>query len=98
MMANPFTIEPANPLQALMMGVQGFDRGRAGAREQEISTGRQEAMNVLQSGGDPTSALSRLIGVGDIQGATVLAKLHEHQQAQNRVYGNLVYGQGPNGE
>lgn len=96
-MANPFSIEPASPLQALMMGVQGYDRGRAAAREGEISTGRQEAMSALQSGADPSSALARLIGVGDIQGATVLAKLHEHQQAQNRVYGNVIYGQDDQG-
>ena len=97
-MANQFSVEPANPLQALMAGVQGYDRGRASAKEAEIGAGRQEAMAALQSGADPSSALARLIGVGDIQGATVLAKLHEAQAAQNGVYGTPIYGQGPGGE
>lgn len=97
-MANPFSIEPANPLQALMTGVQGYDRGRASAKEAEIGAGREQAMAALQSGQDPSTALARLIGVGDIQGATVLAKLHESQQQNNKVYGNVLYGQGPNGE
>src|SRR3972149_3028295 len=97
-MATHFSVEPANPLQALMAGVQGYDRWRASAKEAEIGAGRQEAMAALQSGADPSSALARLIGVGDIQGATVLAKLHEAQAAQNGVYGTPIYGQGPGGE
>ena len=97
-MANQFSVEPANPLQALMAGVQGYDRGRASAKEAEIGAGRQEAMAALQSGADPSSALARLIGVGDIQGATVLAKLHETQNQQGGVYGTPIYGQGPGGE
>jgi hypothetical protein len=95
---NPFYINPANPLQALMTGVQGYDRGVAATKEREISAGREQAMAALQSGADPSTALARLIGVGDIQGATVLAKLHESQQQNNKVYGNVLYGQGPNGE
>lgn len=95
---NPFYIQPTNPLQALMTGVQGFDRGQAMQKENEIRAGRQDAMAALQAGADPSNALSRLIGVGDIQGATVLAKLHETQNAQNGVYGTPIYGQGPGGE
>src|SRR3972149_3072210 len=97
-MANPFEVTPANPMAALMAGTQGYDRGRAWAKEAEIGAGRQEAMAALQSGADPSSALARLIGVGDIQGATVLAKLHETQNQQGGVYGTPIYGQGPGGE
>ena len=80
-----------------MTGVQGYDRGRASAKEAEISAGRQEAMAALQSGADPQTALARLIGVGDVQGATVIAKLHESQQGGNKVYGNVLYGQDDQG-
>jgi len=92
-MANPYSIEPANPLQALMTGVAGYDRGAKATRDREVSAGRQEAMGALQSGADPSTALARLIGVGDIEGATVLAKLHESQQQQNGVYGTPIYGE-----
>lgn len=93
---NPFYIAPANTLQALMTGVQGFDRGQAMQKEGEIRAGREQAMGELQAGRDPSQALARLIGVGDIQGATVLAKLHETQNQQNGFYGTPVYIQDPN--
>jgi hypothetical protein len=96
-MANPFEITPANPLQALMSGVQGYDRGAASVKDAEIKAGRQEAMAALQNGADPQNALSRLIGVGDIQGATVLAKLHESQSQQNGIYGHPLYTQNADG-
>jgi len=70
---NPFYVAPANPLQALMMGVQGYDRGRKAATDEEIRIGRGEAMQALQSGGDMRGALARLIGVGDIPGANAIA-------------------------
>lgn len=94
---NPFFIQPASPLQALMQGVAGYDRGLAATKEREISAGRQEAMGALQSGQDPSQALARLIGVGDIQGAGVIAKLHESQQQQLGIYGNPIYTQAPDG-
>jgi hypothetical protein len=88
LMANPFSIEPANPLQALMTGVQGYDRAAKSAKEADILAGRQEAMKVLQSGGDPRSALARLIGVGDVQGATAIGNITnaQAQQEWNRLY------------
>ena len=76
---NPYFIQPANPLQALMTGVQGYDRASQQAKQQEVLAGRQDAMTALQSGGDTRGALARLIGVGDVQGAKAIADFAEHQ-------------------
>jgi hypothetical protein len=79
---NPFFIEPANPLQALMTGVAGFDRAAKSTKEGEIMAGRQEAVSALQNGGDTRGALARLIGVGDVQGAKAIADFAESQANQ----------------
>lgn len=93
-MANNFYVEPANPLQALMMGVQGYDRGRKAVSEDEIKTGRLEAMRALQSGDAKAtqSALARLIGAGDIPGAKAIAEFHQNSVAAQGVYGTPIYG------
>jgi hypothetical protein len=76
---NPFFIQPANPLQALMTGVAGYDRSAKSAKEAETLAGRQEAMTALQSGGDTRGALARLIGIGDVQGANAIAHYAENE-------------------
>lgn len=78
-MANPYSITPANPLQALMTGVQGYDRSRKSAAEDEMKAGRLEAVQALSSGGDPRGALAKLIGIGDVQGAQAIAQFSEQQ-------------------
>lgn len=78
-MANPYSIEPANPLQALMMGVQGYDRSKKIAAEDEMKVGRAEAVQALQSGGDIRSALAKLIGIGDVKGAEAIATFAKNQ-------------------
>lgn len=72
-MANSFYVEPANPLQALMYGVKGFDTARASAKEAGLRDARTEAAGLVQS--NPQSAIARLLGAGDIQGATALSGL-----------------------
>lgn len=81
-MANPFSIEPANPLQALMAGVQGYDSADKRAKENETRVGRQEAMTALQGGGDLRGPLAKLIGIGDVQGAKAIS-----DYAQNEAMG-----------
>lgn len=64
-MANPFAIEPANPLQALMMGVQGFDTAAKRTKEAELRAAYQDVGSQLSSGGElTTSALGKLMGLG----------------------------------
>lgn len=83
-MANPFAIEPANPLQALMAGVQGFDTAAKRTKEADILAGRQKAMSALQTGGDTRNVLAELIGIGDVQGAQAIAQYAE--QNANRAF------------
>jgi hypothetical protein len=82
--SNPFYIEPANPLQALMLGVQGFDRSQKIMNENDLKAGRLEAVQTLQSGQDVRPALAKLIGIGDVQGAKAIAE-YAHQQSQEKL-------------
>lgn len=89
---NSFYIEPANPLQALMTGVQGFDRSRKLAAEDEMKAGRLEAVKTLQSGGDLREPLAKLLGIGDVKGAAVIADFAKNQSSAQGVYGTPIYG------
>lgn len=80
-MANPFYVEPANPLQALMIGGQSYDTANRRFLDQQTQQGRLEAAQALQSGGDVRPALSKLIGIGDVKGADAVAN-YAQQQAQ----------------
>lgn len=95
---NPYFVAPANPLQALMSGVQGYDRGKAGAAEDEMKAGRTEAMQALQSGGDLRSPLAKLIGIGDTKGAAVIADFAKNNAEGQGVYGTPIYGTDPQGK
>lgn len=81
-MANPFYVEPANPLQALMLGQQGFDRAQKAGQEADMRAGRMEAAQALQNGGDIRSPLARLLQIGDVQGATAIANYAQQQASQ----------------
>lgn len=74
-MANPFSITPANPLQALIMGQQGYtqarEAGRVGAREEAAQ---------LYTSGDKQGALARLMQIGDMQGAQAIASLGNNER------------------
>jgi hypothetical protein len=74
-MANPFYINPPDPLQALMMGVQGYEVASKRRKEGDIADARQS----IAQGGNPREALQRLMAAGDIQGANVYANMLEHQ-------------------
>lgn len=83
-MTNPYFVEPANPLQALMIGGQAFDASNRRFLEQQTQQGRLEAAQALQSGGDVRPALSKLIGIGDVKGADAVAN-YANQQAQRAL-------------
>lgn len=82
-MANPFSINPVNPLQALMVGGEAYDTSRKRAQEDEIRAGRAEAAQAAQAGGDLRTPLMKLLGVGDVQGAQAIATF-AHQQATEK--------------
>jgi hypothetical protein len=73
MMANPFYVEPANPLLALLQGQQGYDRGVG------MSTRRAQEQARMQGGGDARGALAALIGAGDFQAAGAVSNIDNNQ-------------------
>lgn len=85
-MANPFYVEPANPLQALMLGVQGYEGGQQGGA-------RSRAAEKLQAG-DTQGAFAELIRGGATKDLMALA---QYQNAANSVYGTPIYGTDPSG-
>lgn len=78
---NPYYVQPANPLAAILAGGQGYDRARTNMREDAVLGARQQAMHTLQ-GGDARGALAQLIGAGDIQGAQAISQIVSNDRAQ----------------
>lgn len=76
-MANPFSITPANPLQALMMGQQGYEAGNKMRTENERKSALQSLMSGQANGGTPdyASVANRLAQSGDLTGASQVATL-----------------------
>jgi hypothetical protein len=75
-MANPYFIESANPLQALMMGQQGYKTGKEFATESR----RTNALSQLMGAGgapDYASVAKTLAASGDLAGATQIAGLNK---------------------
>jgi hypothetical protein len=89
MMANPFYVEPANPLLALLQGQQGYDRGVGMSTRRAQEQARMQAAQSLQGGGDSRGALAALIGAGDVQGANALANFGNQALDQQYKMGML---------
>jgi hypothetical protein len=70
-MANPFEVEVANPLQALLIGQKAYSDASEARKQQGISDARAKAVQAYQTG-DPKAALATLLGVGDVQGANAI--------------------------
>lgn len=79
---NPYYIEPVNGMQALMSGIEGFDKSQAAQKEQQMQAGRQQAMAALQGGGDLRGPLAQLIGIGDTKGAEAIGTFAHHQATE----------------
>lgn len=99
-MANPYEVAPPNALQALMLGVQGYDRGKAAADKATQDALYKQIGQQVQTGGINNSALGQLFGLGPTAAPmlTAAAKLKEAQGANDKVYGTPIYGLKPNGE
>lgn len=72
---NPYSVAVPNVLQALMAGEQGYNNVRGVMKERATSQAREQAAQEMLAGGDPKSAIARLMSVGDIQGASTLANM-----------------------
>lgn len=89
-MANQFSIEPANPLQALMMGVQGYDRAQKGAQQEALRGAREQAGQLYAQGGDTRGVLGQLIGLGDAETVKALGSMGPKETDDQREYGQAV--------
>jgi hypothetical protein len=92
-MANPFYVEPANPLAALMLGMQGYDRGQKYVKDRQLEDARNLAAQSLLSGGDSKSALAQLIRGGDVASANAIANFGNQTADQAYKTGMLAVAQ-----
>lgn len=76
-MANPYFIEPANPMQALLSGQKGYDYGQ----EQQKNRARDEAAQQFLAG-DQRGAIAKLLATGDVQGATAIAGIQNNEESR----------------
>lgn len=84
-MANPFYVEPANPLQALMLGQQSYGKAREGTIADEASK--------LYASGDTQGALARLLGANNPQMAKVISDMSlakSNADLQRQMFGETV--------
>lgn len=72
-MANPFSVEVVNPLQALLVGQSSYDNAQKSAAAQQ----KQSALATLLQGGqfDPNKVAGVLLAAGDTSGAGTFAGL-----------------------
>lgn len=87
--SNPFYVQPPNVLQSLMQFDTAFDSTRKRITESRQEDARKAAQEALLSGGDTRSALARLIGAGDVHGATALAQFGNQTLDQEYKKGML---------
>ncbi len=82
-MPNPFEVRVPNALEALMAGDAGYKGMRDIMQDRERSAAAKEAQQALMNGGDVRSALARLIGVREFQGANALSNFGNQSFSQN---------------
>lgn len=88
-MANPFYIEPANPLQALMIGGQAYDQSLKRTQEQALRDAVTAAGPDIAAG-NYQAAIAKLGGAGGLQGLMSMAQLQEHAAAAKRAEAQLA--------
>ncbi|CAB4172052.1 hypothetical protein UFOVP1349_49 [uncultured Caudovirales phage] len=79
-MANQFDVQVPNVLQSLMAGEQSFKEARGNRMQNDQMAARQEAAQIMQGGGDPKSAIARLLGAGLVQDASTVANMGNNQR------------------
>lgn len=94
-MANPFLVAPANPLQALMMGQQGYNQGRKYVQDNALSRAGQ-----LYAAGDIKGAQAAAAEGGSLQALMGFAGLQNsdrdfafRQEEAKRAQGNTDISQ-----
>jgi hypothetical protein len=78
-MANPFAITPASPLQALLMGVQGYDRGKKSVQDSALSEAGK-----LYAAGDLAGAKAMAAQSGSL--AAMMGFANQDQNAKDFAF------------
>src|SRR5262245_22750666 len=96
---NPFYVEPANPLQALMAGVQGFDRADERYKQDQLEQAFKQLGPQIQQGGLDNTALGTLFGLGPKAPPmiTAAAQFKKAMGENEAYYGVPIYSVGPDG-
>lgn len=95
-MANPFYIQPANPLQALMIGGEAFNSAQQRAKQAEQEQAFKEIAPLVAQGGlGDKNVLARLLALGPAGVPTMkaIADLEQSRASANSVYGTPIYGE-----
>lgn len=82
-MANPFEVDVASPLQALLLGQQSYKSAQDSAKQDALNAARVSAAQQYQAG-DTKGALATLLGASDLQGAGTYSTLDNN--AWNRQH------------
>lgn len=92
---NQFSVRVPNVNEAFSSGAEGYSAIRNLMQERQVGAAREEAAKSLMQGGNPQSAIARLMSVGDLQGAHTIAGLSQNnrdfefrQQEATRAQGN----------
>jgi hypothetical protein len=72
---NPFAVNVPSALEALAVGDQGYQQARDFIQQRRQDQLRQRVAEDILNGGDARAGIARLIGGGDIAGATALGHL-----------------------
>ena len=70
--SNPFSVNVPSALEALTVGDQSYKQARDFMQKRQQEQVRQRVAQDILNGGDVHAGIARLIGVGDIAGATAL--------------------------
>src|ERR1051326_7872633 len=70
--SNPFSVNVPSALEALAVGDQSYKQARDYMRQGQQEQLRQRVAQDILNGGDTRAGIARLIGGGDIAGATAL--------------------------
>ena len=70
--SNPFAVNVPSALEALTVGDQSYKAGRDFVQQRQQEQLRQRVAQDILNGGDTGAGIARLIGGGDIAGATAL--------------------------
>jgi hypothetical protein len=92
-MANPYSVAVPSLYEALLAGESGYKGMQDIQQQRAMSRARQEASGALSSGGDTRSALAKLLGAGDIQGANALANFGNQDFERQYKQGMLKIAQ-----